>query len=1001
MRLALRQEGSQPRVYGTTRARYGGLFAPALCFSNLPFDKTSLLVDVSPMADFKIGQRWISDTEPELGLGILESVSRHQIRLIFTAASEARLYAPGNAPIKRVEFRVGDSIHSQSGATVLIEAVRDEDGLLTYVGGGVEVPEAELADTISFSKPEDRLIGGQIDQSNAFALRYETIGRQHAMRKSDVAGFTGGRIDLIPHQLYIAAEVANRYMPRVLLADEVGLGKTIEACLILHRLHLTGRAERMLIVLPESLVHQWFIELLRRFNLWFTLFDAERCQSILDSEPEANPFMSEQLVICSISTLLADERWAKHAVGAKWDMLVVDEAHHLEWTPELVSAEYQLVEALTRKSHGLLLLTATPEQLGAEGHFARLRLLDPQRYPDLEKFKEEQAGYTEVAAVAGKLLNGNKLTKNEGAFLREVFAEYSDAEFAVRLKDRKALLDELVDRHGTGRVIFRNSRDSLTGFPERKGLPQKLIPRKTLSEEELQARLLREFDFDATSVQAEQVEQVEEPLDFRHGPRIKWLADLLRELGDEKVLLICRTKDKVQAIFEALGEEINVKAAVFHEELTLVKRDRNAAWFAEADGARILLCSEIGSEGRNFQFAHHLVLFDLPLNPELLEQRIGRLDRIGQTETIKVHLPYLEHSCTELLMRWHHEGIDGVEHSLKGGYAYLDKFGAAIRKLGPVYHQGDPAILKEADELIKASRNFRKELEATLGQGQDRLIGLNSFREDVASELVDHIRVQDGDRTLDQFMNRIFDHFGVTVEDIEDRSYHLSPGQMFTDSFPGLPDEGMMVTCDRQRALGREDIGFLTWDHPMVRGSIDLVLSSEKGNSSIVVWAAESVDAPPILIEAVFVLESVAPARLHVDRFLPPTPVRVVVDMGGQDCSLDYGHALVNKHARDEEAFRLKQNPELLQALVPEMLKAARGHAREQKSTLLQAAMTEAHARLDGEANRLKELRKVNPNVREQEIKIAENVITDVTRHIAKAHLRLDGVRLILRGPRG
>ena len=96
-------------------------------------------------------------------------------------------------------------------------------------------------------------------------------------------------------------------------------------------------------------------------------------------------------------------------------MLVVDEAHHLEWTPEVVSPEYQLVEALTRKSHGLLLLTATPEQLGAEGHFARLRLLDPERYPDLDKFKDEQASYTEVAAVAGKLLNGNKLTKAESA----------------------------------------------------------------------------------------------------------------------------------------------------------------------------------------------------------------------------------------------------------------------------------------------------------------------------------------------------------------------------------------------------------------------------------------------------------------------------------------------------------------------------------------------------------------------------------------------------------
>ena len=945
------------------------------------------------MAELKIGQRWISETEPELGLGILESVSRHQIRLLFPASSEARLYAPANAPIKRVAFREGDTIHSQRGETVLIETVREADGLLTYVGGGIEVAEADLADTISFSKPEDRLIGGQVDYSVTYALRYETIEQQSRMLQSDVAGFAGGRIDLIPHQLYIASEVANRYMPRVLLADEVGLGKTIEACMILHRLHLTGRAERILIILPESLVHQWFIELLRRFNMWFTLFDHERCESIVDADETANPFTDSQLVICSLGTLLENERWAKLAIDAKWDMLVVDEAHHLEWTPEAASPEYALVEALTQRSHGLLLLTATPEQLGANGHFARLRLLDPERYPDLDLFKAEQAEFNTVAAVADKLAGGKKLTQADTKYLRSVFKEYTDAEFAERMEDRQAMLDELVDRHGTGRVIFRNSRDALEGFPERKALPAPLQPRKTLSEEALQERLLREFDLETDHNDAPKT------FDFRHGPRIKWLADLLKELGEEKVLLICRTKEKVQAIFDALSEEINVKAAVFHEDLTLLQRDRNAAWFAEPDGARVLLCSEIGSEGRNFQFAHHLVLFDLPLNPELLEQRIGRLDRIGQTETIKVHLPYLEHSSTELLVRWHHDGLDGVEHSLKGGNAYLDHFGASVRKLGPIYHQGDPAVLKEATALIKESRTFRQDLETKLSKGQDRLIALNSFRADVAATLVDHIRALDADRSLDAFMNRIFDHFGVTVEDIDDRTFHLSPGHLFTDSFPGLPEEGTTVTCDRSRAIGREDVGFLTWDHPMVRGSIDLMLSSEKGNSSIVVWKDASVDAPPILIEAIYVLESVAPARLHVDRFLPPTPIRVVVDMSGENCSDDYAHQSINKKTRDEEAFRLKQNPELLQALVPQMLKAARGHAREEKSDRLQTAMKAAHARLDGEAARLRELRKVNPSVREEEIRLAEHVIEEVTKHIAKAHLRLDAVRLILREP--
>ncbi|MFU8848646.1 MAG: RNA polymerase-associated protein RapA [Opitutales bacterium] len=946
------------------------------------------------MTTYKTGQRWISETEPELGLGLLQSVSRHQLEIHFPASSETRIYAVASAPIKRVAFHQGDTIYSQKGDTILIEEVIEEDGRLTYRGAGQEVAETDLADTISFSKPEDRLIGGQVDQSAAFSLRYDTIRCQNHARKSAVAGFIGGRIDLIPHQLYIAAEVANRYMPRVLLADEVGLGKTIEACLILHRLHLTGRAERILIVLPESLVHQWFIELLRRFNLWFTLIDAEHCESSTAVDPAINPFNEDQLVICSSKTLLEHPRWAEAALQSKWDMLVVDEAHHLEWTPEGASPEYQLVEALSQKSHGLLLLTATPEQLGAEGHFARLRLLDPGRYPDLEKFKEEQASYAQVAEVANKLEAGTALKAEEKDFLRTVFSEFSDREFEQELEGKASLLDQLVDRHGTGRVIFRNTRDALQGFPKREAHPAKLKPRAKLSKVELEARLLREFEKE-TGGAGEDARY-----NFRHGPRVHWLAELLQSLGEhEKVLLICRTREKVQAIHDALLEEINVKAALFHEELTLLQRDRNAAWFAEPGGARILLCSEIGSEGRNFQFAHHLVLFDLPLNPELLEQRIGRLDRIGQTETIRIHLPYLPHSWTELLKRWHHEGINGIEHSLKGGNAYLARYGETLRQLGHDYPHNAPATAKEAKALIAESRQFRNELEDRLSKGQDRLIALNSFREDVAAELVTHIQQQDVDRTLDRFMNRIFDHFGVTVEDLDSRSFHLSPGQLFTDAFPGLPDEGTTVTCERSKALGREDIGFLTWDHPMVRGSIDLMLSSEQGNSSIVVWQDDEVDAPPLLIEAIYVLESVAPARLHVDRFLPPTPVRILVDMQGQDLSEKIVHEIINQKTADEEAFRIRQNPQLLQGLVPEMLRAARGYAREKKSELLEEAMQVAHQRLDGEARRLKELRKVNPNVRPEEIKIAENVVEDVTRHIAKAHLRLDAVRLVLRQP--
>ena len=945
--------------------------------------------------NYVIGQRWISETEPELGLGILDFASRHQLRVLFPASNETRLYATSNAPIKRVEFRVGDSIQSQKGETVLIESIRVEKGIITYIGSGIKVPEAELADTTSFSKPEERLIGGQHDQSSTFELRYETMVLQAKAKQSAVAGFAGGRIDLIPHQLYIASEVSDRYMPRVLLADEVGLGKTIEACLILHRLHMTGRAGRILIVLPESLVHQWFIELLRRFNLWFTLVDAPHCESVTAVDRQANPFYEKQLVICSIKTLLQHNRWRACALESNWDMLVVDEAHHLKWTPEVASPEYKLVEELSQKSHGLLLLSATPEQLGTEGHFARLRLLDPARYPDLGKFREEQLGYVKVAEVANKLIEGAQLGSRELQYLRGTFDGLDDKNISAQLEDPANLLKALIDRHGTGRVIFRNSRDTLEGFPLRRAFPEQLKLRAKLPNSDMEARLLCEFTMESNT-SAEQLETY----DFHNGPRILWLAELLKSLEEnEKVLLICSTLGKVQAVYEALLKEINVKAGLFHEELSLLQRDRNAAWFAEPRGAKILLCSEIGSEGRNFQFAHHLVLFDLPLNPELLEQRIGRLDRIGQNETIKIHIPFLSNSWMDLLMRWHHQGLNGVEHSLKGGYAYFNKFHKRILALGLRVHPADEATMVEADQLIEDSKVFRSELEDRLSKGQDRLIAMNSNGAKVANELVDKIRTTDADPALQRFMNRIFDHFGVKVEDIDKRTFRLKPDQHFTDSFPCLPEDGVTVTYDRTRALSREDIDFLTWDHPMVRGAMDLILSFKKGNSTIVLWKDSDLGVPTILIEAIYMLESVAPSRLHVDRFLPPTPLRVLVGIEGKDYSDQFGHKFINQHCCDEEAFRLKEDPALLQALVPEMLRCAREHAREQKSTRLQTAMTQAHERLGHEAKRLKELQKVNPNVSEEEIDIAESVVADVTRCIAKAHLRLDAVRLILGGP--
>ena len=357
------------------------------------------------MSQFQIGQRYVSEPEPELGLGIVTGVENYRVSISFPGVGEERLYAPDTPILKRVTFREGEGVSTRDGVSFAVVSTREENGLITYVGDSVEVCEDQLSDVTSFSNPHERLMNAQVESGEAFDLRLDAIMGLNKIRHSDARGFLGGRVDLIPHQYYILQEVSSRQIPRVLLSDEVGLGKTIEACLIMQRLRAVGRANRILIVVPESLVHQWFVELLRRFNLWFSIFDEPRCRATEKGIEGGNPFLGEQMVLTSVDFLAQNQIRGDQAIEAGWDMVIVDEAHHLEWSPGNPSDEYTLVESLGKDSPSLLLLTATPTQLGIEGHFARLRLLDPDRYGDIDAFRKESEDFGLVAEVSGKILD--------------------------------------------------------------------------------------------------------------------------------------------------------------------------------------------------------------------------------------------------------------------------------------------------------------------------------------------------------------------------------------------------------------------------------------------------------------------------------------------------------------------------------------------------------------------------------------------------------------------
>ncbi|RRJ98194.1 RNA polymerase-associated protein RapA [Opitutaceae bacterium TAV4] len=1045
----------------------------------------------------QIGQRCMSEREPELGLGLVTSVDRAQGRIGvgYPATGESRLYALGTTVLKRVRFNPGDTLTTRDGATLNVESVEEDPqapGLLVYLAASRpphpprRVREDELSDITSISSPPERLLAGQVEPGEVFDLRLRTLQAQARFRQSDVRGYLGGRLELIPHQIYILNEVSSRQIPRVLLSDEVGLGKTIEACLILQRLLAIGKASRVLILVPESLTHQWFVELLRRFNLWFSIYDEERClaceQSAASDNPppsppaadantdgqqdrQPNPFLAAQLVLCSIGFLTTDARRRDQTIAAGWDIVVVDEAHHLEWTPELASPAYTLVEQLSRNVPGLLLLTATPRQLGQAGHFARLRLLDPHRYSDYEQYLRDTEGFTAIAAIAEKIVGEptpKPLTAKDHATLKKIFtrdpaglAAHLEALAAGRPGAREALLRTLLDQHGTGRVVFRNTRAAMTGFPKRHYCPivlplpsgagvspagrgvacdaraRHLMPSPAnagfaseaptrgadispaddsdadetpaslsipLSPAALLARDARELLAEETTTDALRY-------NLKHDPRIAWLADLLQKHRPAKVLLICKTRRKAIAIADALQEQTitntAIKTGLFHEDLPLVQRDRNAAWFAEPDGAQLLICSEIGSEGRNFQFAHHLVLFDLPLNPGLLEQRIGRLDRIGQTQTIRIHVPLLAGSATERLADWYHRGLDAFESPLHGGAEYERQFRNRLLELLPPPPPSRTTTHTAAfATLITDTIAFRKALTLKMRKGRDRLLELNSFNPAVAERVIERIREVDADPFLRRHLLALLDHFDVRIKEDENGDVFFDPSHAYVEAFPSIPRDGMLATFDRRRAIAREDIRFLSADHPLVQDAADLLIDSATGTTAFCLLDAPSPKLPPnLLLEAVFVLEAVADTRWHLDQFLAPTPIRVLIDIRGNDLTDQHPAADLADQVRDGVLPRFLERPGFNAALLKKLHATAAACAGTRTTALKTEARDRAAATLTASLQRLVDLQKLNDHVRPEEIALATTHRDTVLAAIDQARLRLDSLRLIVQAP--
>jgi ATP-dependent helicase HepA len=922
----------------------------------------------------------MSETEPELGLGTVIKVEGRYAEIAFETRNTFRRYGLGQASLRRVIFKPGDTVRNKKGAVFIITSVHEEGpgAPAMYQCGAVAVGEAELADTVNVSTPLQKLMTGIVSSAGTFDLRSDALNFKTTILGSSLRGFVGGRIELLPHQLNIAQTVSSRKNVRALLADETGLGKTIESCLILHRLLTTGRASRALIIVPDHLVNQWFVELYRRFNRSFFIYSIDD----FGNRDDENPFLAHAAGICGADLLSHSDEARAKATAAPWDLVIVDEAHHL--TKD--GGAFNAVKALSMgPAEGLLLLTATPEQLGRESHFARLQLLDPHRYRDFAEYEIEMNALRRIGTIVKNALNA-AYGGSAAAHLDTVKIDVPDDIIGRAAADgprtHAMTIDQIIDIFGTGRAMFRNTRRVIAGFPERL---VHIVPLEASAQ--VRARATQEV---LEALRGD----VPAAVGLSGDPRISWLTELLKTGDHEKMLVICSSQDMALAISEACLKIVKTDIALFHESMTIIQRDRNAAWFAEENGARLLVCSEIGSEGRNFQFCQCLIPFDLPLFPELVEQRIGRLDRIGQKPRIHIYVPYVRGTPQETLCRWYHEGLDAFNRNVPAAGTVFEAL--RPRLLGALTGSAPPEMI---DGLLADARTMRDDVMKKSVAARDELFDVISFQPGKSYKLAQAIKSVDAHPALKNMMGRLFKYYGIAIEDAGREKYALLTEYVTDNGFPLPRNERPVITYDRATALAREDVEFVTIDHPMVMGALDLMLSSDRGASSFAVWKDPT--AREILLETVFVVECVAPAKLCADRFLPSSAVRCVVGHKGhgRNATPEFPVELLRKQCVNGEGKLLKALCKSYSAVIARMFEASAIHTRENADPQINSAIETMRAVYDAEIGRLDLLQRLKGLSIKNEIEELTRDKKDLEKYLAASVIRLDSVRLIYHGP--
>jgi len=749
---------------------------------------------------WQTGDRLIHRLNPDLGPGRITAVNGRTLSVVFPFAGTSLSLIADPEALAPLVLHAGQNVvvEGDSSRGRLEKACDDSQWQLA---DGRILPAASLWPVAVGISPLERLAAGDIDDVEDFVNRLDALLLTRIREARGLGSFLGGRIRLFPHQLY-AAEQATRADPvRWLLADEVGLGKTVEACLVLNRLLNTGRAERVLVVVPGTLTVQWLGELWRKYHQVFVLLDDDRLQDVArEHGSDFNPFDVYRRVVVSLENLVANPRLTEQAVAAGIDLLVVDEAHHLRRPRgHPGNPAWRAVAPLAEQNNHVLLLTATPLEEDAHGFLRLIQLLHPEAFPGDFDAPE-------------RLASGQPLPPCTTSTRRADIGGFPPRRHAPVTVDDPAgwaALDALVE--------------SQRCLPARAGGLRRKADhvRRALSSPAALAAVLTNLDQDL---------RVDCRKAGENDPRAHWLAAKAREWKEagEKTLVFVADRETLIALKDTLETVGRIRVGVFHEDLPPGQRDIEVAQFRTGSALSLMISTECGGEGRNFEFCRRLVLFDLPWNPVMVEQRIGRLDRIGRDRDVEIVTFRPPGGLAAAIARLYEElGL------------YSEPMGGLDRELTRVEEAIRDAALAP-EEVVDAARFLPlvREVQAARARVRDAAyheLHRDPYRAEMAGPILARVPAR-LDELNEEVVGGACRRLGFDVEQERgERVWALEfASRALVDHLPGVaPGTRFLGTFDRAEAVTREELDYFASGHPLVEGLLAELEDGARGTVAL------------------------------------------------------------------------------------------------------------------------------------------------------------------------